>query len=382
MRRPPGWLRLPEQPLLRHLLFAVVGGVFFYLLTTNLTPFDDYEVGLIALYAIAVAGLSVLTGVNGQISLGHGAFMAVGAYTFAYMQDHLSIPLVVELLAAVAASALLGLVVGVPATRLRGPYLAGMTLILALGLPQLGDKYPTVFGGNEGLHPNQPLPPGSINPDRWLAWIEILGALIVMVLLANLVRSHFGRSMRAVRDGEIAASLAGIHVGRTKVLTFSVSAGCAGLAGAFLGLSTGVVNPGEFALTLSIYLLAAMVLGGAGTLMGAWWGAVVLVYLPQWSSSISKAFNLGSSVSASLAVVIYGLVLIVVMMLAPTGLQGGLRWLARRFLALVGGSPPPLAPVATATVAAPSIQAPTPQIPHTDPTPETDPIPETERTGP
>lgn len=372
--RPPGWLRLPEQPLLRHLVLAVVGGAFFYLLTVNLTPFDDYEIGLIALYAIAVAGLSVLTGVNGQISLGHGAFMAVGAYTFAYMQDHLSLPFIVELIAAVAASAILGLIVGVPATRLRGPYLAGMTLILALGLPQLGDKYPTVFGGNEGLHPNQPVPPGSVNPDRWLAWIEVAGALIVMILLANLVRSHFGRSMRAVRDGEIAASLAGIHVARTKVLTFSVSAGCAGLAGAFLGLSTGVVNPGEFALTLSIYLLAAMVLGGAGTLMGAWWGAVVIVYLPQWSTSISKAFNLGSSVSASLAVLIYGLVLIVVMMAAPTGVQGGLRWLARRGLAVLFPPVPPVPAVDGRTPPSP-IPAPTTQIP------ETDQIPETERTG-
>jgi len=332
-------LRLPEQPMLRHLTLAAVGAVFFYLLTISISPYHDYEVGLIAVYATAIAGLSMLTGVNGQISLGHGGFMAVGAYTFGILQLHQHLPLVVDLLAAIAASAALGLVVGIPATRLRGPYLAGMTLILALGLPQLGDKYSTVFHGDQGVATTPPTPPGTINPERWLAWMEIAGAIITVVLIANLVRSHFGRSMRAVRDGEIAASLAGIHVARTKVLAFVVSAGCAGLAGAFLGLSTGVVNPGEFALTLSLYLLAAMVLGGAGSLVGPWWGAIAVVYLPQWSTSVSKDFNLGNSVSANLAIVIYGLVLIVVMMLAPTGIQGGIRWFGQQALRVSGFGP-------------------------------------------
>ncbi|MGH9114356.1 MAG: branched-chain amino acid ABC transporter permease [Acidimicrobiales bacterium] len=340
-------LRLTSSPLVRHVSLAIVGAVFFYFLTSSLSPFHDYEVGLIALYTIAVAGLSLLTGVNGQISLGHGAFMATGAYTFAYIQAHASVPLAVQLIAAVVASAVLGVIVGVPATRLSGPYLAGMTLVLALGLPQLGDKYTSLFGGNEGLHPNPLVNPASVNPDRWLAWIQIICALVTLVLLANLVRSHFGRSMRAVRDGEIAASLAGIHVARTKVLTFAISSACAGLAGALLAISTGVVDPGEFELTLSIYLLAAMVLGGAGSLGGAWWGGILIVFLPEWSTSLSRSFSLGGSVSASLAVVIYGLVLIVVMMVAPTGIQGGLRWLGRRALALAGARPSPITPVAT-----------------------------------
>lgn len=277
-----------------------------------------------------IAGLSVLTGTNGQISLGHGAFMAVGAYCFAYLQLHQHLPLIVLFLASIAINALLGLVVGIPATRLKGPYLAGMTLILAVGIPQLADKYSGTFGGDQGLTTLPPAPPGSIDAQKWLAWMEIAGALLTMVLLANLLHSRFGRSMRAVRDNEIAASLAGIHVPRTKVLAFVISAGCAGLAGAFLGLSTGIVNTGEFTLSLSIYLLAGMVLGGAGTLAGAWWGGILLVFLPQWSTGLSKTFSLGSSASANLAVVFYGLVLIVVMMLAPGGIQGGIRWLVRR----------------------------------------------------
>ena len=329
---PWGRLRLPDQPMLRHLLMAAVGSVLFFLLTLGLSPYRNFELGEIALYAIVLAGMSMLTGVSGQISLGHGGFMAVGAYTFAILQIHAPMPLVLELLVSVAASTALGLIVAMPATRLRGPYLAGLTLIVALGLPQLSDKYTATFGGDQGLATTAPSPPGGINPEQWLAWIEILSALVVLVLLANLVRSHLGRTMRAVRDNEIAAALAGIHVARTKVLAFVVSAACAGLAGAFLGLSTGVVDTGEFALTLSLYLLAAMVLGGAGSLVGPWWGAVVLVYLPQWSTTVSKTFDLGNSVGANLAVVIYGVVLIVVMLAAPSGVQGGLRWLGHRAL--------------------------------------------------
>ena len=130
-----------------------------------------------------------------------------------------------------------------------------------------------------------------------------------------------------MRDDEIAASLAGIHVARTKVLAFAISAGCAGLGGALLVLSTGVANTGEFPLTLSIQLLAAMVLGGTGTLVGMVWGGILLVYLPQWSTSASNHFDLGSGANAYMATIIFGAVLIVAMLAAPNGIQGGLRWL-------------------------------------------------------
>jgi len=334
------WLRLPRQPMLRHLLLGAVAAFGFYILTSAISSFNDFRVGEIAVYAIALAGLSLLTGTNGQISLGQGAFMAVGAYTLGVLMTHTHLPLVVDVLAAIGLSGALGLVVGMPATRLKGPYLAGMTLILALGLPRIADKYSTFFGGDQGLTVNSPTPPGTIDPQRWLSWIEIVGAIVVLILLANLTRSRFGRSFRAVRDDEIAAGLSGIHVARTKVLAFTVAASCAGLAGAFLGLSVGVVNTGEFSLTLSIYLLAGMVLGGAGSLVGAWWGAIVLVFMPGWSTSIANSFNLGSAVGANLALVVYGLVLIVVIMAAPMGIQGGIGWLGRRALSLVGGGVP------------------------------------------
>lgn len=312
--------------MVRHLSFALGAAVVLYFVTSALSSYDDFLIGEIALYLIALAGLSLLTGVNGQISLGQGGFMAVGAYAMALLMTHTQLNFLLELAIAVGAAAALGLVIGIPATRLKGPYLAGMTLLFALALPPIADKWNGVFGGDQGLTTTVPTAPGTLDPEQWLAWIEIAGALLTLVLLANLLQSRFSRSFRAVRDDEIAASLAGVHVARTKVTAFVISAGCAGLAGAFLGLSTGVVNTGEFPLTLSIQLLAAMVIGGSGSLMGMCWGAILLVYLPQWATSLSGSFNLGSGASAYLAIIIFGAVLIFMMMVAPTGIQGGIRW--------------------------------------------------------
>jgi branched-chain amino acid transport system permease protein len=255
---------------------------------------------------------------------------------------HTATNFVLELAAAAGVAAVAGVIIGLPATRLKGPYLAGMTLLFAVALPSVADKWPDTFGGDQGLTVIAPTAPGSLGQEEWLAWIQILGALIVLVLLANLLWSRFGRAFRAVRDDEIAASLAGIHVARTKVFAFGISAACAGLGGALFALSTGVVNTGEFPVTLSIQLLAAMVLGGTGTLIGMVWGGILLVYLPQWSTSLSSDFNLGNGASAYLATIIFGLVLIVAMIAAPNGIQGGLRWLwAHRPHVGRGGRPAP-----------------------------------------
>ncbi|MGH9087018.1 MAG: branched-chain amino acid ABC transporter permease [Acidimicrobiales bacterium] len=334
-------LYLPRQPLLRHLILFVLGAAFFYLVTVNVSAYNDYQIGEIALYAIVLAGLSLLTGLNGQFSLGHGAFMIIGAYTVALLQLHQPMSLPVELLVATLVAAAAGVVVGVPAARLSAPYLAGVTLMLALAVPQLSSQYGSVFGGEQGLTTTPPIAPGSISAERWLAWIEILCALIAVLLLGNLVRSRFGRAFRSVRDDEVAAELSGIHVARTKVLAFAVSAACAGLGGALLALSTGVVNTGEFPLSLSISLLAAMVLGGAGSLIGIWWGAIALVYMPSWSTSLSNHLSLGTSAAAYLSDAIFGAVLVAAMLAAPTGIQGGLRWAGRRLWRLIAGGRPP-----------------------------------------
>jgi len=334
------WFRLPRQPMLRHLTFAVVAGVAAYFLTNWLSAFNDYEVGQIAFYAIALAGLTVLTGISGQISLGQGGFMAVGAFTLALLYAHTTLDIVLELIIAAAVSAVAGAVIGIPATRLRGPYLAGMTLMVAVGLPYVTNQYNSIFGGDQGLQTPAPSGPSDINPQQWLAWVQILAAFVVLILLANLVKSRFGRSFRAVRDDEIAASLAGIHVARTKVIAFMVSSACAGLAGALFVLSAGITNSAEFPLSLSIYLLAGVVLGGTGSLMGVWWGAILVVYLPtEWATSLAGDLHANQLVSANLAIVIFGLVLVVMMLAAPTGIQGGLRWIAARVGAYFSADP-------------------------------------------
>jgi branched-chain amino acid transport system permease protein len=323
---PQRRIRLPRQPMLRHLIFAVAGAAALFVLSEALSAYNDVLLGEIALYVIALAGLSVLTGASGQVSLGHGAFMAVGAYTMALLMTHTQLNFVLELACAIGVTAVAGGVVGVSATRLAGPYLAGMTLLVALALPSVADRWSAIFGGDQGLATNVPAAPGAVNPEQWLAWLELAGAVVTLVLLANLLDSRFGRAFRAVRDHEVAAALSGVHVARTKVTAFVVAASCAGLSGAFLGLSTGVVSTGEFPLTLSIQLLAAMVLAGAGSLVGMWWGAVLLVYVPQWSTSLSDHFGLGSGTSAYLATIVFGAVLVLVMLLAPSGIQGSLHF--------------------------------------------------------
>jgi branched-chain amino acid transport system permease protein len=326
-------LRLPEQTLARNLLLAVVFGVILYLLSESFSSFNNLRLASVAYYFTALAGLTVLTGLNGQISLGHGALMAVGAYSTVILVGRTGLPLGAALAAATAITALVGVVVGAAASRLRGPYLAGATLALAVGLPGLADRYPHAFGGENGLNVNPPTPPASLGLsfplERWEAWIACICALIVFVVLSNLLRSRVGRAFRAVRDDEVAAQLAGLNVARTQILAFVVSAACAGLAGAALVVVTQLAAPGAFQLALSLSLLTGIVLGGLGSLAGALWGAIALVYLPQWSNDIANSFSLSNDVQSNLPLALYGIVLMAVIVAAPQGIQGALRGLAR-----------------------------------------------------
>jgi branched-chain amino acid transport system permease protein len=231
--------------------------------------------------------------------------------------------------AAVVSTAIVGVLVGAAASRLRGPYLAGATLAFAIGLPALADKYPATLGGENGLIINPPIPPKSLGAEfpleRWEAWIACIGALIVVFLMNNLTHSGVGRSFRAVRDDEIAASLCGMHVGRVQTVAFIVSAACAGLGGGLLAVVLQLAAPGAFELGLSLALLTAIVLGGLGSQLGAIWGAAVLVLLPNWTTDLAHSFSFSTNVSNNLPLAIYGLVLIVAMLAWPSGIQGALR---------------------------------------------------------
>jgi branched-chain amino acid transport system permease protein len=321
--------------LLRHLAAAIVAGAVIWAASVQLNAFRDYQIAEIAVYVVAIAGLSVLIGLSGQISLGNGAFMAIGAYAAALLMLHLNWPVWLVFGASAAITAVAGGVVGVAAARLSGPYLAGATLLLAVALPTLAYQWPGVFGGDQGLSVTVTAPAslGATFPlTRWQAWVCSAAALITLVLLANLTRSKVGRNWRAIRDDPVAAALTGLNVGRLRVLAFVVSATCAGLAGAMLAFTTTLVSPGEFTLSLSIALLTGAVLGGLGTLLGAVWGALVVVLVPTYVTDVATSHGLSSVVAANIPVAAYGVVLIVVMILFPEGIQGGLRRLAAPLL--------------------------------------------------
>jgi branched-chain amino acid transport system permease protein len=320
VRNGPRWLVAPAAGL--------VAIALLLLLANSISQFQDFQLSEVAAYVVTVAGLSLLAGDSGQVSLGQGALMMVGAYAAALLILHTGLPLVVVLLGATAAGAAAGGLLGVVAARLRGPYLAGATLAFAVALPEIPKAHANL-GGDEGLIINPLLPPSwmgpNATPERWTAFICVVAAVIALVLVANLGRSKFGRNFRAVRDDEIAASLSGIPVARTQILAFVVSAALAGLGGSLLALVIQTIGPNGFTLALSIQLLVAMVIGGEGSLAGATIGAVLIVFLPGWATDLATDLGMSAQNGANMALALFGAVLIVVILVLPGGIVGGAR---------------------------------------------------------
>lgn len=333
-----GRFRLPESTLLRHLLVLLLCAVAAVILLEATSQFRNSQIAQLTYFAIAAGGLTLLTGLNGQISLGHGALMAIGAYTVAlFLQGDEPLPLPLIFLVAVLVTTLVGALVGVAAARLHGPYLAGATLALAVGVPGLAIYFHDTLGGEQGLRVRAPRAPEwfdgfistvSGNPasnTKWLAYVGTICLLLTFFLLANLVRSRVGRTWRAIRDQEVAAELAGINLGAWRVVAFVVSAAAAGLAGAVLAVVVRLAAPGSFTIVLSLSLLTAIVLGGLGSLLGALIGSALLVFLPPFATNLGTDLGLNSTEAAQVAFLVYGIVLIVVMIFAPAGLVGTIR---------------------------------------------------------
>jgi branched-chain amino acid transport system permease protein len=323
-----------RSTLVRALLLVAGSAILLVLVSDVISAYDELQLATGAYYFAALAGLTVLAGLSGQISLGHGALMASGAYTAALLIGNEGWALVPALVAATAVTALIGIPVGAAASRLRGPYLAGATLAFAVGLPALADKFPATFGGENGLTINPPTPPSFLGAnfslEQWEAWVSCGGALVVLFVLYNLTHSGLGRSLRAVRDDEISAALCGVRVERMQTFAFTLSAACAGLGGGLLAVVLQLAQPGAFPLQLSLSLLTGVVLGGLGSLVGAVWGAAVLVLLPNWTNDLAHSVSLSTQVAANLPLAIYGIVLIVAMLAWPSGIQGGVRALSGR----------------------------------------------------
>ncbi len=336
--RTPG-SRLLGSTLVRHTALMLAAYVGIVLLLELVSPFRGSQIGEMAYFVPAVAGLTLLTGLNGQISLGHGALMAVGAYTTAVILEvREDLPFQLVVLIAVIVTSVVGAVVGAAAARLHGPYLAGATLALAVGLPGLALTFEERLGGEQGLRVS---PPSSsvnfesfiqgtlgfeLSSQKYIAYVGWALALIVLFVLSNLIVSRYGRVWRAVRDDEVAASLAGINLGRARVLAFVVSAACAGVAGAMIAVITRLTAPTTFTIVLSISLLVAIVIGGLGSLVGAIIGSALLVFLRPAVTNLGLDNGLDAAAAANIAPLVYGIVLILVMLLAPRGLVGSIRF--------------------------------------------------------
>jgi branched-chain amino acid transport system permease protein len=284
------------------------------LFVSNFRLFQFTQVGI---YAIALLGLNMLTGYNGQISLGHGAFYALGAYTSAIMIDRWEVPYPLTIVAAGLVCLVVGFLFGIPALRLEGLYLALATFALALAVPQILKYFEHWTGGSQGIVLSKPNPPWGlkVSPDQWLYLFTLAILVVLFVLAQNLLGSRTGRAIVAIRDNPIAAEAMGVNTALYKSLTFGVSAAYTGVAGGLSALVIAFVAPDAFNVFLSITLLVGIVIGGLASISGAVYGALFVQFVPNWAQDISKAAPWA----------IYGLFLIVFMYVMPRGIAGALR---------------------------------------------------------
>lgn len=317
-------------------LFKHQGQIFWYgllTLTILLAPlFLDHfylgELSLVFIYAIAGIGLMLLVGYTGLISLGHAAFLAIGAYSHAYLLSH-GWPFIVSILAATMLTASVGGCVGIPALRMTGIYLAVATLAFAIIVEQILIHWESVTGGFRGMQVEIPQIMGLEFYDNIPFYYLCLVTLVLCLLLAlNLLRSPTGRAMRAIRDSEISAQSMGIHLAYTKTLAFSISAGFTGLAGGLLAHKIGYLAPDSFTLLTSIQLLLMVVVGGLGSMHGVVYGAIFIGFLPQVIAIMRDTLPTAIGQIPGLEPGIFGLILVLFLIYEPLGIYG--RWVKVR----------------------------------------------------
>jgi branched-chain amino acid transport system permease protein len=296
-----------------------------------LSNFRLFQFTQVYIYAIALLGLNILTGYNGQISLGHGAFYAIGAYVAAIMMDQWAIPYWLTIPVAGIVCLAAGFLFGLPALRLEGLYLALATFSLALAVPQILKYFEHWTGGSQGLVLSKPDAPFGLplNPDQWLYFFTLAILLVLFWLGANLLRGRVGRAIVAIRDNHISAQAMGIDNALYKSLTFGVSAAYTGIAGALSAVAIAYVAPDSFNILLSITLLIGVVIGGLASISGAIYGAFFIQFVPNWAQDISKAAPWA----------IFGLFLIAFIYVMPFGIAGGVRVLAARLTGRQGLKP-------------------------------------------
>lgn len=334
--QPGGFLHDRRRLAARVVVTVLVGAVLLAVPQYYPRFRIEGQFNVILTFAVAALGLNLLTGYGGQISLGHGAFFGVGAYTTAILvADHGWPHFATVGVAAVLAFAL-GMLVGLPALRIRGLYLALVTLALAAAFPLVVTRFSSVTGGTQGMRVPRVRAPEwtGLNDAQWKYYVLLGFAVVAFVLVRNLVKSRVGRAIIATRDNETAAQVMGVHLASYRVLTFGISAMLAGVAGALSVFNEPFVNAEKYNLNLSITLLVAVVAGGAATIFGPAFGAFFVVMIPTWLPNRYP----------QLSPVLFGGSLILLMMLAPGGFLGLVRqvtaWVRHRFFPSSSGSPP------------------------------------------
>jgi branched-chain amino acid transport system permease protein len=304
-------------------ILAVVVIAFAYSLPIYMSGFRLFQFTQVCIYAIALMGLNLLTGYNGQFSLGHGAFYAIGAYISAIMMDQWAIAYGWTIPVAGVLCLIVGFLFGRPALRLEGLYLALATFSLALAVPQILKYFEHWTGGSQGIVLTKPKAPWGlkITEDQWLYLVTLTVTVVMFVLAANLVRSRVGRAMVAIRDNHIAAETMGVDSALYKSLTFGVSAAYTGVAGALSAVAIAYVAPDSFNVFLSVTFLIGIVIGGLASVWGNVLGAMFIQFVPNWAQDISKAAPWA----------IFGIFLIGFMYVMPYGIAGAIKrlWISQ-----------------------------------------------------
>jgi branched-chain amino acid transport system permease protein len=306
------------RPAIRHWMMA--GALLVAMVLPFLFQgFVVFQLTQVMIYGLAILGLNLLTGFNGQFSVGHGAFYGLGAYVTAILMQRYGIAYYWTLPCSGAVCFIVGLLFGLPALRLQGLYLALVTFAAAVALPQLlkFHAFEDWTGGVQGIVVDQPDAPAflHIDADQWLYYFTLAVLLIMFAGAANLVKSRTGRAMMAIRDHPIAAAAMGINPPLYKTLTFGVSALYTGVAGSLGALAVQFVAPDSFSLFLSINFLVGLILGGIGSLPGCLFGGLFVLYVP----------NIAAEVSRGLAGAIYGVIMLLVIFVMPSGAAGFAR---------------------------------------------------------
>lgn len=309
----------------RTLIIILVALAITCALPFMVSNYRTFQFTLVLVYAIALLGLNLLTGYNGQISLGHGAFYAIGAYTAAILMDKFGFPYWATLPIAGVVCLVVGFLFGLPALRLEGLYLALATFALGVSMPQLL-KYHHLekwTGGVQGIVINKPEAPFGLplNPDQWLFYFTLAVMLLMFFVAWNLLRGRIGRALIAIRDQHVAAEAMGVNNAMYKSLTFGVSALYTGVAGALGAIAVQFVAPDSFNIFLSITFLVGIVIGGLASIPGAIYGAIFIQFVPNIADELSKAAPWA----------IFGVFMIGFVYAMPYGINGAIRMLLARF---------------------------------------------------